>query len=825
MKRFKSKVLLVCVLTLLLGNAHLAMGYGPSNDNCSNAKWVGNVTDLAFDTTLATFDGPGHVMISPNIWYIYTAICTGCATVSLCDSSFDTMVAVYKGNSCYPTSSDMIESNDDFCQRQSQMTFPVISGNQYLIEVGGFSFSDIGEGVISISCDNQLNCPSNDDCQDADWIGNVTNLPFNTTCATFDGPGHCMESSNIWYLYTAPQTCDVTVSLCGSQFDTLLAVYDGGSCYPAETDLIECNDDAGFGNFESAVTFAATAGNDYLIEVGGYSASDIGNGVISIYRKGEEPGPFTNDDCQNAKPVGNVTNLAFDTTSATFDGPGHFMTSPNIWYCYTATCTGDVTIDLCGSGYDTMLAVYTGEGCSCYPTLNDMIASNDDDCAQQSRVTFAATAGEKFLIEVGGYGSSTGEGVMSIRCEGEEPGPGPCPPSNDNCRNAKTVGNVTNLAFDTTCATFDGSGHYVISPNIWYSYTATRTGDVTVSLCNSKYDTKLAIYKGDDCYPALGDLIQYNDDSCGWQSEATFAALAGNKYLIEVGGFGSRTGEGVITISFEGAPPSEEFDLGDAPDSTNNYGIAMTAYHQGQIQANYPTVFNDASGLGPYGPIHYNPKAVAYLGSNVSHESEADIGPDEDVNNNIKPMVNSSNNDWYDNGVIFPVNMPHCRWTTFNYRVKVINPGTDLWVNVWCDWNRDGDWDDDSSTYPAFNCTRGSVSEWAVQNQYLFNLPAGIHQITTPAFLPWHLKNGPKEIWMRITLSEQPWKGGSNSNIKGKGSGGSGPQTGYEIGETEDYYFVPDTSFPECEDFNGDGVVNIQDLSTFVADWLENCPQ
>jgi hypothetical protein len=80
-------------------------------------------------------------------------------------------------------------------------------------------------------------------------------------------------------------------------------------------------------------------------------------------------------------------------------------------------------------------------------------------------------------------------------------------------------------------------------------------------------------------------------------------------------------------------------------------------------------------------------------------------------------------------------------------------------------------------------------------------------------------------IWMRITLSEQPWKGGSNGNIKGKGSGGSGPQTGYEIGETEDFWFAPVTSFPECEDFNGDGVINIHDLSTFVADWLENCPQ
>ncbi len=395
-------------------------------------------------------------------------------------------------------------------------------------------------------------------------------------------------------------------------------------------------------------------------------------------------------------------------------------------------------------------------------------------------------------------------------------------PSNDSCSNAKPIGNVTNLPFDTSNATFDGPGHYVLSPNIWYRYTATGTGNVTVSLCGSNYDTKLAIYKGGNCYPSSGDLIKYNDDSCGWQSEATFAATAGWTYLFEVGGFGSRTGQGVITISSEGAPPpTNEFDLGDAPDSSNNYGVAMTAFMG--IQANYPTVFNDASGLGPYGPIHQNPRAVAHLGKNVTHEGEADIGPDVDGVNNIRPTTNHKDNDRADDGVLFPVNMPHCRWTTLNYLVNVTNPGTDLWVNVWFDWNRDGDWDDDGSTYPAFNCSKGFVSEWAVQNQYLFNLPTGIHQITTLAFLPWH-PNNPKGIWMRITLSGQPWKGGSYSNIKGKGSGGSGPQTGYEIGETEDYYFVPDTSYPECEDYNGDGIINYEDLEAFRTDWFENCP-
>ena len=46
----------------------------------------------------------------------------------------------------------------------------------------------------------------------------------------------------------------------------------------------------------------------------------------------QERDGLLNDHCVNAIPIGNVTNLAFDTTSATFDGPGHCKTAPNIWY-------------------------------------------------------------------------------------------------------------------------------------------------------------------------------------------------------------------------------------------------------------------------------------------------------------------------------------------------------------------------------------------------------------------------------------------------------------------------------------------------------------
>jgi hypothetical protein len=669
-------------------------------------------------------------------------------------------------------------------------------------------------GVANVSLGVEI-IPFNDDCDTAQAIAEVANLPFDTTNATDDGPHYCLHGPNIWYCYTASCTGEVVVSLAGSEFDTMLAVYEGCSC-SLEFQMIECNDDYERSR-QSRIAFDAIAGNRYLIEIGGY-ASETGEGLLNISCGGIQPPPSSHDDCENAQPVGDVTNLGFDTTEATFDGPGLCMDSPNIWLCYTATCTGDVTVSLAGSSYDTMLAVYNG--CECYPASNDMIGCNDDaGNTYQSEITFAATAGNQYLIEVGGYANEAGEGLLNISCEGVQPPP----TSMDDCVNAQPIDDVKDLAFDTTDATFDGPGFCMVSPNIWYCYTATCTGDVTVSLFGSSYDTMLAVYDGCECYPVLDDLIGCNDDAGNtYQSELTFTATAGSQYLIEIGGYASATGEGLLNISCEGVVVQNKTDLGDAPDSTNNSNGPIMAYpSQGMLpvvaQAHYPTVYDDGSGTGPYGPVHINAQVVAFLGKSITRENEADIGFDEDGINNITPSDDTADHDLGDDGVDFPIYMPSCRFATIDYTVNVVVPNTDLWVNIWLDWNRDGDWDDTID-----DCPEGPVPEWAVQNQFLLNLPAGINQITTPGFMAWHPKSGHEDIWMRITLSGQPYRGGSDPGVKG--NAGSGPIAKYAIGETEDYNFIPDVSLSICQDYNGDGVINLNDLSELVADWLENCP-
>jgi hypothetical protein len=116
-----------------------------------------------------------------------------------------------------------------------------------------------------------------------------------------------------------------------------------------------------------------------------------------------------NDFCAYATPIGEVTDMPFTTVGASFDGPGGCMTSPNIWFCYTAGETGTATVSLCGSSYDTKLAAY--DGCECW---GPQIACNDDYCGLQSQIEIPVTAGNQYLIEVGGYSSNTGDGILNI---------------------------------------------------------------------------------------------------------------------------------------------------------------------------------------------------------------------------------------------------------------------------------------------------------------------------------------------------------------------------------------------------------------------------
>jgi uncharacterized repeat protein (TIGR01451 family) len=231
-------------------------------------------------------------------------------------------------------------------------------------------------------------------------------------------------------------------------------------------------------------------------------------------------------------------------------------------------------------------------------------------------------------------------------------------------------------------------------------------------------------------------------------------------------------------------PPSKPTaDLGDAPDSTNHPNKPMTAYSSPLVPAKFPTVFDPATGL-PQGPKHLQPKGLAWLGSDVSCENEADQPPDCDGVTNIDPPSDAKDQDKFDDGVALPIAIPFvCGQTQFKYTVtssstNPISTSNPMYLNVWFDFNRDGDWDDPIQKCPLGPSTTGSFTEWAVQNQLITVVP-GPNSFTTPAFGAANPTKG-SDMWMRITLTDQPI-------APANGADASGPASGYKYGETEDY--------------------------------------
>ncbi len=246
--------------------------------------------------------------------------------------------------------------------------------------------------------------------------------------------------------------------------------------------------------------------------------------------------------------------------------------------------------------------------------------------------------------------------------------------------------------------------------------------------------------------------------------------------------------------------PVRAADLGDAPDSSNHFGVPMTAYPG--VQANFPTVFDPATGA-PAGPRHINPQPF-HLGPRVSLEVGADVGPDQDPRNNLVPNFNSANNDRADDGIrIDPQNLVHCRPATLEVRVFItpafqaaaLAGGVDEgYLNLWLDGNRDGDWADRVECPPADNQPPFALEHILIDRPIpLAALVPGLNTFTvTTNRLPWPDEFKARPSWLRATLSltpaAKPFQSGAISFGDGRAPvNAQGAPLPFRHGETEDY--------------------------------------
>jgi len=119
------------------------------------------IGDLPYTDTGATCDNINDITpdcaysIAPDVVYVYVPATDGMVSISLCGSSFDTILEVQEGAGV------SIACNDDFCGLQSEIQFlPVTAGTTYYIIVDGYDTACGSYAITVMGPTCSLHCPS-----------------------------------------------------------------------------------------------------------------------------------------------------------------------------------------------------------------------------------------------------------------------------------------------------------------------------------------------------------------------------------------------------------------------------------------------------------------------------------------------------------------------------------------------------------------------------------------------------------------------------------------------------------------------------------------
>ncbi len=312
---------------------------GPPNDECIAAIEVG-VGATPFTTVNGTTSVPpppvncvGGSMVN-DIWFTYLPECDGVVTISTCGTAdFDTRIAVYaQALGCPLLTTFTLACSDDEpgCGNgTSEVSLAVEAGFGLIIRVGGTSGS--GTGTLNITC--AAPPPANDECDGAMAAGTGVTA-FSTKNATTSVPAppvSCMGGiieKDLWFTHTVECDGELTISTCGSaDFDTKLIVYIGSvGCDGAFLPPLSCNDDGvDCPNGTSSVTFAAVAGQQLLIRVGG-AAGAAGDGTLVISCEGPKappcPADLNGDGVVDGADLGLMLNAWGGAGAADLNGDG-----------------------------------------------------------------------------------------------------------------------------------------------------------------------------------------------------------------------------------------------------------------------------------------------------------------------------------------------------------------------------------------------------------------------------------------------------------------------------------------------------------------------
>ncbi|TKC60159.1 hypothetical protein FBD94_14690 [Pedobacter hiemivivus] len=212
---------------------------------------------------------------SPDVWYSFTLGSTVDVSISLCNSNFDTYLHLLDFNG------NLVSSDDDGgCGNTSAINQTLGAGTYYVVVEGYSSYT--GDFALDFVISGSGTPAVGSDIYNPVYAGSFSGSgSYTDTRSNADdclGNNIGQVSNDIYYQFTLGAESEVTLSHCGSGFDTYMLLLDGSGS------VITTNDDESLHSpcpgVQSYIQMTLPAGTYYVVSEG-YSIN-VGNIVTNI---------------------------------------------------------------------------------------------------------------------------------------------------------------------------------------------------------------------------------------------------------------------------------------------------------------------------------------------------------------------------------------------------------------------------------------------------------------------------------------------------------------------------------------------------------------
>ncbi len=269
------RLLLLLTLLSFAAIAPTASAAPPANDNLNQATLIpalpASVAGTVAESTKETGE-PEHAGAPRvgGVWYVLVPTETTAVRAHTCSARFDTILAVYTGAGVAALTP--VASNDDSCGTGSEVTFTATAGTPYFISVSPFDMLPEGSDAGFTLNVAALTAPGNDAFADALRLGGPRRVRGSNVVATSElgEPVHAAGGGHsVWFRHRATSTQTLTLDTLGSNFDTVLAVYQGNF---GQLRRVAADDDGGPG-LTSRIRLRVRRGQTYFIALDGADGS------------------------------------------------------------------------------------------------------------------------------------------------------------------------------------------------------------------------------------------------------------------------------------------------------------------------------------------------------------------------------------------------------------------------------------------------------------------------------------------------------------------------------------------------------------------------